>query len=91
MNDDEIDGLRERIDLAAYVGKDVALTPEGNGMYMGTCPFCAAGENRLRVHGVRRVWHCFHCGASGDVISWVMRRRGVEFAEAVRELGGVVQ
>jgi DNA primase len=63
----------------------VELTPRGHG-FVGCCPFHDDSTPSLSVGGVPDRFHCFGCGASGDVIDFVRRLEGVGFREAVQRL-----
>jgi len=70
-------------DLVAAFG--VELRPSGHG-FVGCCPFHEDSTPSLSVGGAPDRFHCFGCGASGDVIDWVQRSAGVGFLDAVRLL-----
>lgn len=63
----------------------VELTQRGRG-YMGCCPFHDDSTPSLSVGGVPDRFHCFGCGAGGDVIEYVHRFTGLSFTEAVQAL-----
>lgn len=65
----------------------VELQPRGHG-FVGCCPFHEDVTPSLSVGGVPDRFHCFGCGASGDVIDYVRRRFDVGFVEAVEHLEG---
>lgn len=65
----------------------VNLRPSGHG-FMGCCPFHDDSTASLSVDGVPDRYHCFGCGASGDVIDFVERRHGLTFTQAVAYLDG---
>jgi DNA primase len=78
---------RHRIeDVIAASG--VELRPVGRSL-MGCCPFHEDGTASLSVGGVPDRFHCFGCGASGDVIDYVVRLNGMSFLEAVAHLDHV--
>lgn len=65
----------------------VELHRSGRG-WMGCCPFHEDSTASLSVAGVQDRFHCFGCGASGDVIDFVGRLRGLGFRDAVAHLDG---
>jgi DNA primase len=82
--------IKARIDLVEYLGSlGIELKPVGaGGEYRGLCPFHADDAPSLQVNRRKGLWHCFGCGAGGDVISFVMKREGVGFREALSILAG---
>jgi DNA primase len=70
-------------DVVAASG--VELTRRGRG-FMGCCPFHDDSTASLSVGGVPDRFHCFGCGAGGDVIEYVHRFTGLSFTEAVQAL-----
>ncbi len=84
---------RERLpDPAAYYAQHVAKLgkPNASGWAQGACPFHDDHEASCSVHvgDARGGWRCFAgCGA-GDLVAFHMRRTGLDFAEAVRDLLG---
>lgn len=65
----------------------VELVPRGHG-FMGCCPFHDDDTASMSVGGVPHRFHCFGCGASGDVIDFVSRLHGLSFRDAVEHLHG---
>ena len=58
------------------------LEPKGKS-HRGPCPFCAATDSRpFSVSLEKSCYHCFYCGASGNILEFVMQREGVEVREA---------
>jgi DNA primase len=80
-----IEQVRERASLIEVVGETVALKRQGSG-FAGLCPFHAEKSPSFHVKGDDRFYHCFGCGVSGNVISFVMETRGISFREAVEYL-----
>lgn len=79
--------VRARHPLAAVVGRYVKLTRRG-GEHVGLCPFHAEKTPSFTVVEGKGFYHCFGCGAHGDVIGFVRQIEGVDFAGAVRRLDG---
>lgn len=82
--------LKARIDLVEYLTSlGVELKPVGaGGEYRGLCPFHEEAQPSFQVNRRKGLWHCFGCGAGGDVISFVMMRNGVGFQGALEILDG---
>jgi len=83
--EEKVAEVRERSDIVALIGDYVALKRAGSS-FKGLCPFHAEKTPSFHVHPARQFFHCFGCGASGDVISFVSRLEGRSFPEAVRLL-----
>ena len=70
---------------AEVAASGVELRQRGQG-FMGCCPFHDDSTASLSVGGVAERFHCFGCGASGDVIEYVARFTGGSFVDAVQAL-----
>lgn len=84
-----LDDLRARVGLADIVGAQVKLIKRGRE-YSGLCPFHSEKSPSFTVNEQKGFYHCFGCGAHGDVISFVMNTRGLSFVEAVEVLANQV-
>lgn len=80
-----IEEVKERANLVEVIGDSVSLKRQG-AHYSGLCPFHAEKTPSFHIRDHGRFYHCFGCGASGNVISYVMASRGLSFPEAVEEL-----
>ena len=80
-----IDELRSRLALSDLVGRRVKLVPKG-GRLAGLCPFHNEKTPSFYVNDSEGFYHCFGCGANGDMISWLRETDGLDFIEAVRQL-----
>ncbi len=80
-----IDELRSRLSLSDLVGRRVKLVPKG-GRLAGLCPFHNEKTPSFYVNDSEGFYHCFGCGANGDMITWLRETDGLEFIEAVRQL-----
>lgn len=78
-----IDDVKARISLIDLIGRDVPLKREGS-VYAACCPFHQERTASFRVFEAH--FHCFGCGVHGDIFTWIERRQGVPFQEALREL-----
>jgi len=67
------------------VGETVALKRAGT-VYKGLCPFHAEKTPSFIVTPDRETWHCFGCGEHGDIFTFLMRRDGLDFREALARL-----
>ena len=79
------DTIRDRIDLAELVSEYVRLERAGKN-FKGLCPFHTEKTPSFFVSPALNRFHCFGCGASGDVFTFLMRIEGLSFREAMRRL-----
>lgn len=84
--DEVVDEVRERADIVAVVGEVVKLKRSGKD-WKGQCPFHDDRSPSFYVVPDKKIYHCFGCGAQGDVFTFLMERQGMGFLDAVRELG----
>ena len=80
-----LDELRARIGLADLIGRRVKLTRKGRE-HSGLCPFHNERTPSFSVSEEKGFFHCFGCGAHGDIIGFVMRTENLSFPEAVQRL-----
>jgi DNA primase len=80
--------LRGRVSITDVVGRRVRLIRKGRGEATGLCPFHNEKTPSFTVSEDKGFFHCFGCGAHGDVIGFVMRSEGLEFPQAVEKLAG---
>lgn len=85
-----IDEVSRRTDLAALVGEYLKLERRGKNM-VGLCPFHNEKTPSFTVSSEKQLYHCFGCGASGNVYTLVMELEKLTFPEAVRFLAQRVQ
>jgi DNA primase len=80
-----IEAVREKASLIEVIGESVSLKRAGSG-YTGLCPFHGEKTPSFHIKADGSFYHCFGCGESGNVITFVMKTRGLSFAEAVEDL-----
>jgi DNA primase len=78
------DALKQQADIVRIVGDYVRLKKAGAQNYSGLCPFHNEKTPSFSVHATRQFYHCFGCGASGDVFSFVQKIENITFPESVR-------
>jgi DNA primase len=76
--------VRQQADIVRVVGDYVKLKKSGAQNFSGLCPFHQEKTPSFSVHVTRQFYHCFGCGASGDVFSFVQKIENISFPEAVR-------
>jgi DNA primase len=84
--EDIINQIKERADIADVIGEYVPLKKAGKN-YKGLCPFHTEKTPSFMVSPQKGIFHCFGCGAGGNVYSFIMQFKGLSFPEAVRFLG----
>lgn len=78
--------LKQQADIVRIVGDYVKLKKSGAQNFSGLCPFHQEKTPSFSVHASRQFYHCFGCGASGDVFSFVQKIENITFPEAVRRV-----
>jgi DNA primase len=78
------DTLKQQADIVRIVGDYVRLKKSGAQNFSGLCPFHHEKTPSFSVHATRQFFHCFGCGVSGDVFSFVQKVENITFPEAVR-------
>jgi len=76
--------LKQQADIVRVVGEYVTLRKAGAQNFIGLCPFHQEKTPSMSVHASRQFFHCFGCGASGDVFNFVQKIENISFAESVR-------
>jgi DNA primase len=84
----DVDEVKARTDIADIIGERVALKPAGVGALKGLCPFHDERSPSFNVRPQAGFYHCFGCGESGDVYSFLRNMDHVSFTEAVERLAG---
>ena len=86
----DIEEVKARTNIADIVGDYVSLKSAGVGSMKGLCPFHDERSPSFHVRPQVGFYHCFGCGESGDVYSFLQKMDHVTFAEAVERLAGRV-
>lgn len=76
------DQIRERLTLSDVIGARVKLKRAGKE-YMGLCPFHGEKSPSFTVNNQKGFFHCFGCGAHGDVFGFLMQDGNLSFPEAL--------
>lgn len=86
--DHVIEEVRARANIVEVIGRTVNLKRAGNGSWKACCPFHQEKTPSFIVNESRQRYHCFGCGAGGDVFKFVMETEHVDFPSAVTLLAG---
>lgn len=77
--------IKSKLPVVDIVGQTVQLKRAGT-IFKGLCPFHAEKTPSFTVTPERESWHCFGCGEHGDIFTFLMRRDGLDFREALTQL-----
>lgn len=80
-----VEEIRQRFDLVEYISRFTPLKKTGNS-FRGLCPFHGEKTPSFHVSPQKQLYHCFGCGAGGNLFSFVMAQDNLAFNEAVRSL-----
>ncbi len=83
--EDIIEKVRERSDIVEIIGDHVPLRQSGRN-FKALCPFHPEKSPSFMVSPEKQIYHCFGCGAGGNVFSFLMQAEGMTFPEAVKDL-----
>lgn len=75
----------QKPDIVPVVSQHVHLQRTGKD-YTGSCPFHTEKTPSFTVSPAKQIYHCFGCGAGGDVIAFIQAIKGYDFKEACAEL-----
>jgi DNA primase len=80
-----IDEVKQKTDIVTVVSQYVALKKAGRNL-IGLCPFHSERNPSFFVYPEQQSWHCFGCNTGGDVFSFITKKEGIDFGEALRLL-----
>jgi len=84
--DDSRDRVRDAVDFVELVSARTELRKSGQRRYEGRCPFHEERTPSFGIDPVEKLYHCFGCGAGGDVFKFVMETESVGFGDALELL-----
>lgn len=85
IKQEKIEEIREAADIVEVIGGYIPIKKRGKN-YTGLCPFHSEKKPSFTVSPTKQLYHCFGCGASGNVISFVMKYESLSFPEALEVL-----
>lgn len=80
-----LDEIRNRLTLSDIIGRRVKVTRAGRE-FKACCPFHRENTPSFTINDDKQFYHCFGCGAHGDVIGFVMRNDNLAFMDAIEML-----
>jgi len=86
----DIEEVKARTNIAEVIGSYVALKPASAGSLKGLCPFHQEKSPSFNVRPLQGFYHCFGCGAGGDVYKFLQETESLSFYEAVENLAAKI-
>lgn len=83
--DETIEEIRNKVDIVDIISEYVQLKKQGRH-YFGLCPFHGEKTPSFSVSAEKQIYHCFGCGAGGNVFSFLMNIENYSFIEAITSL-----
>jgi DNA primase len=83
--EDIIEQVQSKLDIVEIIGGYISLKRAGRN-FKACCPFHHEKTPSFVVSPAKQIYHCFGCGAGGDMISFVMKHEDMDFTEALRVL-----
>lgn len=81
--------ITDKVLLSEFIGRDIQLRLKGKE-YVGCCPFHIEKTGSFFISDEKGTFHCFGCGVSGNIFTYVMKRDGMTFAQALKKLSDFV-
>lgn len=79
------DEIRQAINIVDLIGSYLEIRRQGSG-YVARCPWHDDSRPSLQVNPARQIWKCWVCNIGGDIFSFVMKKDGLDFREALTML-----
>lgn len=83
ITDESVERVREGADIVQIISEHVKLKRVGNS-FRGPCPFHQGTGPNFSVVPSKGLYHCFVCHESGDVFTYLQKRLGMDFPDAIR-------
>ena len=85
ISDSKINQILESSNIVDIIGEYVDLKRAGSS-FKGLCPFHNEKTPSFTVDEKKQLFHCFGCGAGGDVVSFIMQKEGLSYPESLKYL-----
>lgn len=85
LTENQIKEIRNSVDIVDVISEYIPLTAKGKNFF-GVCPFHADHSPSMSVSREKQIYRCFSCGASGNVITFLMNYENISFTEALKTL-----
>lgn len=85
ISEEKITQIRQAVDIVEIISDYVQLKKQGRN-YFGLCPFHGESTPSFSVSPDKQIFHCFGCGAGGNVFTFLMELEGISFQESVIKL-----
>ena len=85
ITNEQINNIRSSVDIVDIISSYLPLTQKGKN-YFGVCPFHDDHSPSMSVSKEKQIYTCFSCGATGNVINFVMNYENISFPEALKIL-----
>lgn len=82
-----VDEAKQRYNISDVVARTRKVTRAGRNEKRALCAFHNERTPSMQLNDAKGTYHCFGCGASGDIVSYVMKTEGLGFMDAMRWLG----
>ncbi|MBI5643210.1 MAG: DNA primase [Deltaproteobacteria bacterium] len=82
---EKVDEVRERASIVQVISEYLPLTKRGHN-HIGHCPFHSEKTPSFTVSEEKKIYYCFGCNSTGNVITFIMKKEGLSFPEAVKSL-----
>jgi len=81
-----VEQLKDSVSPSSIISRQVNLKQKGPGEYTGLCPFHSEKTPSFTVSDEKGFYHCFGCGAHGDIFSFVMSNEGISYPDAIEKI-----
>lgn len=85
ISDQTIELIRSRVNIVDIIGEYTDLKRAGSS-FKGLCPFHNEKTPSFTVDDKKQLFHCFGCGAGGDIVSFIMQKEGLSYKESLEFL-----